>query len=143
MRARAFDTLESLCVKDLLPTQEKIRWARSGRGDRPAFDSESALAARQGDCCGDQRMGDATAAMLGVDEQTGDQPHQVVSSRGRARSNRLRPLMAAVYRDLGPQAHQPTGALSTNASAPIGYPLAAASSANRRRLPSPNQPAAN
>ena len=77
LRARAVDTLESLRAKHLLTTQENSRVA-SRRSDRPPFDRKSAFAARQVDCCGDQRMGDATAAMLSVDEQTGDQPHQVV-----------------------------------------------------------------
>jgi hypothetical protein len=51
--------------------------------------------------------------------------------------------MAAVYRDRGPQAHQPTGSPATEARIPIGVALTVAIASKRCRLPLPNQPAAN
>ena len=70
---------------------------------------------------------------------------QTISSSSRARFGMilLRGLVAATYRDLGPQAHQPTGSAAREARIPTGAELAAAIAPNRRWLPPLSQPAAN
>jgi hypothetical protein len=55
----------------------------------------------------------------------------------------FRGLVAAAYRDRGPQAHQPTGSPACEAIIPIGVKLAVAMDSNRSRLPPLSQPAAN
>jgi hypothetical protein len=55
----------------------------------------------------------------------------------------LRPPIATVYRDLGPQAHHPTGSPATEARIPIGAALAVAIASKRCRLPPSSQPMAN
>jgi hypothetical protein len=70
--------------------------------------------------------------------------HTISSSLGaRFRMILLRGLVAATYRDRGPQAHQPTGSAACKARIPIGVELAAAIAPNRRWFPPLSQPAAN
>lgn len=78
LRGGAVDPVESLRLKDALTAQEKIRRRWRRRGVRPAFDGIRALAASQFDRCRNQGMSDATTSVPRVDEQAGDQPHQVV-----------------------------------------------------------------
>jgi hypothetical protein len=51
--------------------------------------------------------------------------------------------MATAYRDLGPQAHHPTGSPATEAKIPIGAGLTVAIASKRCRLPPFSQPTAN
>jgi hypothetical protein len=55
----------------------------------------------------------------------------------------LRGLVAAIYRDRGPHAHQPTGSAACEAKIPTGAELAAVIAPNRRWLPPLSQPATN
>jgi hypothetical protein len=65
------------------------------------------------------------------------------SSRARFCMILLRGVLAATYRDRGPQAHQPIGSAACEARIPMGVELAAASVPNRRWLPPFTHPAAN
>jgi hypothetical protein len=51
--------------------------------------------------------------------------------------------MATAYRDLGPQAHHPTGSPATEAKIPIGAGLAVAMASKRCLLPPFSQQMAN
>jgi len=55
----------------------------------------------------------------------------------------LRPLVATMYRDRGPQAHHPTGSPATDAKIPMGVELAVVMVSKRFRFPPLSHPTAN
>ena len=144
LRTWLVDAAKPQVVEDLLSAEEGIGGLLNLLRERPAFDGERAFSAGQLDRSPHEGVRDPLASVPGPDEEARQKPDTLVLFAGPdLPMTLLRPLVATTYRDRGPQAHQPTGSPATEARIPIGVGSTMAMASKRRRLPLPNQPAAN